>query len=63
MIGTATVKATNVDTGFTRSVPTDGIGEYRIDYLPVGTYTVEVAAPGFEKFRAAEPLSLPSVSR
>ena len=49
-ISTATVKATNVATGFTRSVPTNGIGEYRIDYLPVGTYTVEVTAAGFEKF-------------
>ena len=42
VIGTATVKATNVDTGFTRSTPANSDGDYRIDYLPVGRYTVEV---------------------
>ena len=50
VIGAASVKATNVATGFTRSVPTNGIGEYRIDYLPVGGYSVEVTATGFQKF-------------
>jgi hypothetical protein len=49
VINTATVKATNVDTGFSRSVPANGYGEYRIDYLPVGKYTVEVTAGGFER--------------
>jgi hypothetical protein len=50
VVNTATVKATNNDTGFTRSVPTNGYGEFRIDYLPVGTYTVDVAAQNFKKF-------------
>src|SRR3984885_5783217 len=50
VINTATVKATNVDTGFSRSVPANGYGEYRIDYLPVGKYTVEATAAGFERF-------------
>jgi hypothetical protein len=50
MINTATVKATNLDTGFTRSAPANGYGEYRIDYLPVGRYTVEATAPNFERF-------------
>ena len=50
VIGNATVKATNVATGFTRSAPTNGIGQYRIEYLPVGGYTVEVTAAGFQKF-------------
>ncbi len=50
MISTATAKATNVDTGFSRVAPTNGYGEYRIDYLPVGKYSVEVSAPGFERF-------------
>ena len=26
------------------------LGEYRIDYLPVGNYTVEATAPSFERF-------------
>jgi hypothetical protein len=50
VVNTATVKATNVDTGFSRSAPVNGYGEYRIDYLPVGKYTVEATAPGFERF-------------
>ena len=50
VVTTATVKATNVDTGFSRSAPTNGHGEYRIDYLPVGKYTVEATAPGFERY-------------
>ena len=50
VVSTATVKATNVDTGFSRSAPTNGYGEYRIDYLPVGKYTVEATAAGFEHF-------------
>ena len=50
VIGTATVLATNVETGFTRSAPTNGYGQYRIDYLPVGRYNIQVTAAGFEKF-------------
>jgi hypothetical protein len=50
LITTATVKAINVDTGYTRSAPANGYGEYRIDYLPVGRYTVEAVAAGFERF-------------
>jgi Carboxypeptidase regulatory-like domain len=50
LISTATVKATNLDTGFTRSAPVNGYGEYRIDYLPVGKYSVEASAAGFERF-------------
>ena len=50
VVNTATVKATNMDTGFSRSAPTNGVGEYRIDYLPVGNYTVEATAPSFERF-------------
>jgi hypothetical protein len=50
VVTTANVKATNVDTGFSRSAPTNGVGEYRIDYLPVGKYTLEATAAGFEHF-------------
>ena len=50
VVNTATVKATNLDTGFSRSAPANGDGEYRIDYLPVGRYTVEAQAPSFERF-------------
>ena len=50
VINTATVKATNVDTGFTRSAPTNAYGEYRIDYLPVGNYNVAATAGSFKQF-------------
>ena len=50
VVSAATVKATNVETGFSRSAPTNGYGEYRIDYLPVGGYTVELEAAGFRRF-------------
>jgi hypothetical protein len=50
LVATATVKASNVDTGYSRSAPANGYGEYRIDFLPVGKYTVEATAAGFERF-------------
>ena len=50
VVNAANVKATNVDTGFSRSAPSNGYGEYRIDYLPVGKYTVALEAAGFRRF-------------
>ena len=50
VVSSATVKATDVATGFSRSVQSDGLGEYRIDFLPVGSYTVEVVAKSFKHF-------------
>lgn len=46
----ASVTARNVDTGLTRTVITGQDGNYRIDFLPVGKYSIEVAASsGFKK--------------
>jgi hypothetical protein len=50
LVNTASVKATNIDTGFSRSAKTNSYGEYRIDYLPVGKYSVAAEAPSFKKF-------------
>jgi hypothetical protein len=50
MVTTATIKATNVDTGFSRYAAIGSEGAYIIQYLPVGKYTVEVNAAGFKKF-------------
>lgn len=50
VVNTATIRATNIETGFSRSVPANGYGEFRIDYLPIGTYTVQVEAAGFKRF-------------
>ena len=50
VVSRATIKATNGATGFSRTTTANGYGEYSIDYLPVGTYTLEVSAEGFKKF-------------
>src|SRR5271167_3642593 len=50
VVNTASVKATNLDTGYSRLSPTNGYGEYRIDYLPVGRYKLDVTSKGFERF-------------
>jgi hypothetical protein len=50
LVTTATVKAINVDTGFSRSAPANEYGQYRIDFLPVGKYSVEAQAAGFQRF-------------
>jgi outer membrane receptor protein involved in Fe transport len=46
----AQVTATNTGTNLARTVATNSQGEYRIEFLPVGNYQVEVSAPGFKKF-------------
>lgn len=43
----ATVVATNVDTGFSRTAITDTAGFYRLDLLPSGVYDVKAALDGF----------------
>jgi len=50
VVNTATVKATNLNTGLTRSAKTNSYGEYRIDYLPVGNYSVTAEAPSFKRY-------------
>ncbi len=49
-IGGAAVTATNAETHFTRTVNTGSAGNYRLDFLPVGTYAVRVEAQGFAAF-------------
>ncbi len=49
-VPSASVTARNVDTGLTRTTVTGEDGYYRIEFLPVGNYTVEVtASSGFKK--------------
>jgi len=45
----AQVMARNVDTGLSRTVTTNDEGDYRIEFLPIGKYTVEVTLAGFKK--------------
>jgi hypothetical protein len=46
----AEVTATHTGTNLIRATKTNAQGEYRIDFLPVGDYNVEVSANGFKKF-------------
>jgi hypothetical protein len=43
----ATVVATNVATGVETRTTTTSAGAYTLPYLPAGTYTLRVSAPGF----------------
>ncbi|MEK6280802.1 MAG: carboxypeptidase regulatory-like domain-containing protein [Acidobacteriota bacterium] len=45
----AQVTARNVDTGLTRTVTSADDGSYRIEFLPVGKYALEVTTSGFKK--------------
>jgi hypothetical protein len=46
----ARIVATNVDTGLTRETTTAADGGYVFPLLPVGFYSVETTAPGFERY-------------
>src|SRR5262245_55184852 len=45
----AQVTARNVDTGLTRTVTSGEDGAYRLEFLPVGAYVLEVTANGLQK--------------
>jgi len=48
-IPSASVTATNAATGLTRSVTASSLGEYQIEGLPAGDYTVSAEKQGFQK--------------
>ena len=50
LVTTASISATNTETGYARSAAAGADGSYQIQYLPIGKYTVEVNATGFKKF-------------
>lgn len=45
----AQVTARNVDTGLTRTVTTSDVGTYRVEFLPIGKYTIDVSFTGFKR--------------
>jgi len=45
----AQVTARNIDTGLARTVSSGEDGSYRLEFLPVGNYAVEVTTTGFKK--------------
>jgi hypothetical protein len=51
IVPSATVTATNVDTGVSHTTTTNKLGEFRIEFLSVGSYVVKVkAARSFKTF-------------
>src|SRR5262245_52655008 len=50
VVPAAEVKITGVDTGVVRDAVTNGEGLYTIPALPIGAYTFQVTAPGFQKY-------------
>ena len=46
----ASVTATNIETGFTRSAATNSEGRYRLTNMPTGNYEVTIAAPNFSLY-------------
>lgn len=49
-IASATITATNIETGATRMARTDATGVYRFPLLPLGTYRIAAEAASFKKF-------------
>jgi hypothetical protein len=45
----AQVTITNTGTGYTRTTKTNTQGEYRLEFLPVGSYNAEITGNGFKK--------------
>jgi Carboxypeptidase regulatory-like domain len=50
VVAGATVTVRQVETGLTRTAPTDRSGDYLLLELPVGHYSLEVTAKGFQKY-------------
>ena len=49
-VGGATVKVTNLDTGYAKSLTTSSNGFYRLSLLPIGRYSISMAVAGFSRF-------------
>ena len=52
VIANAQISLTDAANGFSRMARSDGSGNYTVTGLPIGTYTVEVTAPGFSSYKA-----------
>jgi hypothetical protein len=64
VVPNATVIAKNVDTNITTEAKTNAAGVYNLLFLPVGSYTISVQAPGFKTATVAPfPLSVNQTAR
>src|SRR5208337_85312 len=52
VVANAEAKATNDATGHAWTAPSGSAGEFHLQNLPAGSYTVEVSAAGFQVFHA-----------
>src|SRR5882762_7629316 len=50
VVADADVTATNTGTNLVRSSKANAQGEYRIEFLPIGNYSVAINVTGFKKF-------------
>ena len=50
VVPNASITFTNTDTGTVRTTTTDGSGLYSLPNVPVGSYSLTVAAPGFQGY-------------
>src|SRR5215467_4449808 len=48
VVSSATVKATNTQTGAVLNTKSDNAGLFRFNLIPAGTYKVEISAQGFK---------------
>src|SRR5579863_271664 len=56
VIQSATVRATNTDTGFSAKTVSTSEGSYVIPLLPIGHYSISVTASGFKSFTQSNVL-------
>ena len=49
-VPSAAVVAIHTATNQSRTTETNAQGEYRLEFLPIGEYTVQISANGFKKF-------------
>ncbi len=56
VVPNASISATNVATGVTVTTVSDATGNFKLNSVPVGTYTVTVGASGFEARKLANVL-------
>jgi len=51
VVANAAITATNTGTGLTYKASSGNTGNFEVPSLPIGTYTVTVEVPGFQKYR------------
>ena len=54
VVPNATLSLTGSDTGYTRQTTSSGGGDYSFQDLPLGPYTISVAAPGFATLKVSD---------